>query len=68
MHQITDKMEKPAYALFVNLAVAFDHVDKDRFDIYSSLPKTNPDINYETDLTDRITIFAYNNRASSNSG
>ena len=28
VHQITDKMKKPAHALFIDLAAAFDHVDR----------------------------------------
>ena len=29
IHQITDKMKKPSYALFIDLTKAFDHVDRD---------------------------------------
>ena len=28
VHQITDKMKKPTYALFIDLAAAFDHVNR----------------------------------------
>ena len=29
MHQITDKMKKPVYTLFIDFATAFYHVDRD---------------------------------------
>ena len=28
MHQITDQMKKPIYALFIDLTAAFDHIER----------------------------------------
>ena len=48
-HQITDKMKKPVYVLFVDLTAAFDHIDRDWLFkmIKQRLPKNANNILFE---------------------
>ena len=55
IHQITDKMKKLSYTLFIDHIAEFNHLDRD---LIHSLH-----IKYETDPADEITIHTNNNHA-----
>ena len=65
IYQIIDKMKKPAYALFIDLAAAFDNVDRD---LMFKIVLQRLTSQYSTDPADGIAMFTYSNRTSSNSG
>ena len=66
IYQITDKMKKPAYVLFIDLAAAFDKEDRDLM-FKTVLQRLTKDL-HSTDPANGITMFTYSNRTSSNSG
>ena len=63
IYQITGKMKR-VYVLFIDITTSFDHVDREL--MFKTVCKRLT--LHQTDPTGGITIFAYTNRASSNSG